>query len=78
MVFLDVSKAFEKVWHKGLFFKLRKMGIRGNLLNWLKDYMSGRHQKVVLKRCGVQCMLPRSWRPSEVYLGTSFVLNIYK
>ena len=49
MVFLDVSKAFDKVWHKGLFFKLRKMGIRGNLLNWLKDYMSGRHQKVVLK-----------------------------
>ena len=48
MVFLDVSKAFDKVWHKGLFFKLRKMGIRGNLLNWLKDYMSGRHQKVVL------------------------------
>ena len=48
MVFLDVSKAFDKVWHKGLLFKLRKMGIHGNLLNWLKDYMSGRHQKVVL------------------------------
>ena len=48
MVFLDVSKAFDKVWHKGLFFKLRKMGICGNLLNWIKDYMSGRHQKVVL------------------------------
>ena len=25
MVFLDVSKAFDNVWHKGLFFKLRKM-----------------------------------------------------
>ena len=48
MVFLDVSKAFDKVWHKGLFFELRKMGLRGNLLNWLKDYMSGRHQKVGL------------------------------
>ena len=24
------------------------MGIRGNLLKWLKDYISGRHQKVVL------------------------------
>ena len=48
MVFLDVSKAFDKAWHKGLFFKLRKMGICGNLLNWIKDYMSGRHQKVVL------------------------------
>ena len=42
MVFLDVSKAFDKAWHKGLF-----LDIRGNLLNWLKDYMSGRHQKCV-------------------------------
>ena len=48
MVFLDLSKAFDRVWHKGLFFKLRKMSICGNLLNWLKDYMSGRHQKGVL------------------------------
>ena len=48
MVFLDVSKAFDKVWHKALIFKLQKMGIRGNLLKWLKDYISGRHQKVVL------------------------------
>ena len=52
MVFLDVSKAFDKVWHKGLFFNLRKMGIRGNLLNWFKDFMSGRHQKVVLNGVG--------------------------
>ena len=26
MVFLDAAKAFDKVWHKGLIFKLRKMG----------------------------------------------------
>ena len=44
----DVSKAFDKVWHKGLIFKLQQMGIRGNLLNLLKDYISGRQQKVVL------------------------------
>ena len=66
MVFLDVSKAFDKVWHKGLFFKLRKMGIRGNLLNWLRDYMSGRHKKVVLNGvesnvCYLEALRGLSW-----------------
>jgi hypothetical protein len=33
-VFLDISKAFDKVWHRGLLVKLYNNGLRGNLLRW--------------------------------------------
>ena len=45
---MDVSKAFDKVWHEGLFYKLKQLGICGNVLNWIKDYLSNRSQKVVI------------------------------
>lgn len=48
VVFLDISKAFDRVWHKGLIFKLNRCGIGGKLLNWLSDYLSCRRQRVCL------------------------------
>ena len=48
LVFLDVSKAFDKVWHEGSLFKIKQMGITGSLLDWLQSYISERHQKVML------------------------------
>ena len=47
-VFLDMSKAFDKVWHKGLIFKLKQNGISGNLLSTLTDFLTLRKQRVVL------------------------------
>ena len=48
LVFLDVSKAFDKVWHKVLLFKLRQLGIVGTLYDWIEHYLTGRSQKVVI------------------------------
>ena len=47
-VFLDISKAFDKVWHSGLLFKLQAYGVEGQLLALLKDYLHDRQQRVVL------------------------------
>ena len=51
IVFCDVSKTFDRVWHRGLLFDLRQNGIEGKLLEWLNSYLSQRKQKVGLKSC---------------------------
>ena len=47
-VFLDISKAFDKVWHEGLIFKLKQNGISGKLLNLINDFLQNRKQRVIL------------------------------
>ena len=47
-VFLDISKAFDKVWHNGLIFKLESYGITGPLLGLINSYLANCYQRVVL------------------------------
>ena len=47
-VFLDISMAFDKVWHEGVIFKLKCNAISGNLLNFFENYLLNRYQRVVL------------------------------
>ena len=48
LILLDISKAFDKVWHPGLLFKLKQLGIAQNLLSWFESYLTNRRQKVVV------------------------------
>ena len=48
VVFCDISKAFDHVWHAGLLRKLEAAGVTGKLLNWFKNYLSDRRQRVIL------------------------------
>ena len=47
-LFLDVSAAFDKVWHNGLIAKLSQIGVEGNFLDTISTYLSGRKQVVVV------------------------------
>ena len=47
-VFLDISEAYDKVWHDGLIFKLKQNGISGYLLKLFESYLHNRKQRVIL------------------------------
>ena len=49
-VFLNIFKAFGKVWHDGLLFKLKNYGISGSLFAIIKNSLANRQQRVVLNR----------------------------
>ena len=46
-IFLDIAKAFDKVSHDGLTFKLKQNGVSGNLLNLLSNFLRNRKQRAV-------------------------------
>ena len=47
-VFLDMSKAFDKVWHEGLIYKLKSMGVSDSLLKLFQSFLTNRFQRVLL------------------------------
>ena len=48
VIALDIAGAFDRVWHKGLIAKLKSLGISGDLLLLLQDYLLGRTLQVVV------------------------------
>ena len=45
-VFLDIEKAYDMVWRNGLLIKLHKLGIQGNMLKWIRSFLSNRSFQV--------------------------------
>ena len=69
LFFCDVSKAFDRVWHEGLIHKLENIGIGGNLLSFLKDYLSERYQRVVIEGQSSDLGLIKAGVPQGSVLG---------
>ena len=74
VVFFDISKAFDRVWHKGLVYKLEKMGIVGNLLSWIIDYLTARKQKVIINGKESSLIEINAGVPQGYILGPLFFL----
>ena len=71
---MDFSKAFDKVDHEGLLLKLENLGIRGNLLNWVRSFLIGREQKVLVEGSESQSKPVLSGVPQGTVLGPLFFL----
>ena len=75
-VFLDLSKAFDRVWHAGLLYKLECNGISGNLLELIRSFLSHRQQRVTLNGQSSESREASAGVPQGSVLGPLFFLFI--
>ena len=73
-VFLDLSKAFDRVWHDGLLYKLECNGISGNVMILIRNFLSDRKQRVLLNGKSSQWASISAGVPQGSVLGPLFFL----
>ena len=72
--FLDMSKVFDKVWHEGLIFKLKSVGISDALLDLIGSFLENRFQGVVLNSQSSEWLPAKAGVPQGSILGPLFFL----
>ena len=75
---LDISKAFDKVWHAGLLHKLKSYGVVGPILGILESFMIERSLKVVLDGQSSPLFLHQCWSSSGISSGTNLIPGVYQ
>ena len=73
-VFLDISKAFDKIWLSGFIFKVKSSGISGDFLKLSKNFLSKRFQRVVLNGQRSEWKTINAGVPQGSILGLVFFL----
>ena len=74
VIFLDIKKAFDRVYLPGLLYKLESAGVRGRALQWFRNFLQNRCQRTMIGqlvsfsriftcRCSTRCDL----EPSSVF-----------
>jgi len=77
MIYLDTSKAFDRVWHHGLLFKLKSIEIRDPLLAWFKSYLSDLEQRVIIDGQSSEWTSVEAGVPQGCVLGLGLLFLIY-
>ena len=76
-VALDISKAFDRVWHADLLHKLKSYGISGQIFGLISSFLSNRRLRVVLDGKSLQEYPGNAGVPQGSILGpTLFLLYI--
>ena len=76
-VALDISKAFDRIWHAGLLHKLKSYGISGQIFGLISSFLSNRRLQVVLDGKSSQEYPVNAKVPQESIFGpTLFLLYI--
>ena len=78
VVFCDISKTFDCVWHQGILLKLQAAGVIGKLLPWFSSYLSYRRHKVVLSGASSYWNLIFASVPRGLILGPLLFFTLYK
>ncbi|CAL4218423.1 unnamed protein product, partial [Meganyctiphanes norvegica] len=69
VAYLDFRKAFDLVLHEHLIYKMSKYGIEGQILDWVKDFLNGRTQMVVIRGTAASPRTVTSGVPQGSVLG---------
>ena len=75
-LYLDFSKAFDRVLHHLLLHKMKMSGFNGNLLKWFTSYLSGRKQRVTISGSTSEWLSVTSGVPQGSILGPLFFFNL--
>ena len=71
---MDVSKAFDRVWHDGLLYELKLLGVCGKYYNLIQSLLDKSHQRVVLNGQSSKRSLVEAGVPQGSILGSLLFL----
>ena len=77
-IFFDIASAFDKVWHKGLLYKLIKWNFPFYLICWIKEFIDRRYFSVRVNNCLSKKSLVETGVPQGAVLSPTLFFLVHK